>query len=53
MKDSLQMYIKKHIENGPHFIKKMYSFKQDNNLNKRWDARNHPFYENIINVKYS
>ena len=27
--------------------KKMYS----NNLNKRWDARNHQFYENVINGK--
>ena len=27
----------------------MYPFKHNNNLNKRWDARNHPFYNNIIN----
>ena len=26
----------------------MYQFKQNNNLIKRWDARNHPFYENVI-----
>ena len=26
----------------------MYPFKHINNLNKRWDVRNHPFYENII-----
>ena len=29
----------------------MYTFKHNNNLNKRWDARNHPFYENVINGK--
>ena len=27
----------------------MYPFKHNNNLNKRWDARNHPFYGNVIN----
>ena len=26
----------------------MYPFKHNNNLNKRWDVRNHPFYENVI-----
>ena len=41
----------KHIENGPPFIKKMYPFKHNNNLNKRWDVRNHPFYANVINGK--
>ena len=30
-------------------LKKMYPFKHNNNLNKRWDAQNHPFYENVIN----
>ena len=29
----------------------MYPFKHNNNLNKRWVARNHPFYENVINGK--
>ena len=29
----------------------MYPFKHNNNLNKRWDARNHLFYENVINGK--
>ena len=29
----------------------MYTFKHNNNLNKRWDARNHQFYENVINRK--
>ena len=28
---------------------KMYPFKHNNNLNKRWDARNHPFNDNIMN----
>ena len=51
MKDSLQIYIYKDIENGHHFIKKMFPFKHNTNLNKRWDVRNHPFYENIINGK--
>ena len=27
----------------------MYPFKHNNNLNKKWDARNHPFYKNVIN----
>ena len=27
----------------------MYPFKHNNNLNKRWDARNHSSYENVIN----
>ena len=27
---------------------KKYPFKHNNNLNKRWDVRNHPFYENVI-----
>ena len=27
----------------------MYPFKHNNILNKRQDARNHPFYENVIN----
>ena len=27
----------------------MYPFKHNNNLNKRWDARNHPFYINVTN----
>ena len=26
----------------------MYTFKHNNNLNKRWDVRNHPFYKNVI-----
>ena len=26
----------------------MYPFKHSNNLNKRWDVRNRPFYENLI-----
>ena len=26
----------------------MYPFKHNNNLNKKWDVRNHPFYENLI-----
>ena len=26
----------------------MYPFKHNNNLNKRWDVRNRPFYENLI-----
>ena len=30
---------------------KKYSFKHNNSLNKRWDARNHPFCENVINGK--
>ena len=29
----------------------MYPFKHNNSLNKRRDARNHPFYENVINGK--
>ena len=29
----------------------MYPFKHNNNLNKRWDAQNHPFYENVIHGK--
>ena len=29
----------------------MYPFKNNNNLNKRWDVRNHPFYANVINGK--
>ena len=29
----------------------MYPFKHKNNLDKRWDDRNHQFYENIINGK--
>ena len=27
----------------------MYPFKHNNNLNKKWDGRNHPFYENVTN----
>ena len=27
----------------------MYPFKHNNNLNKRWDTRNHPFNDNIMN----
>ena len=27
----------------------MYPFKHNNNLNKRWDARNRPFNKNVIN----
>ena len=30
---------------------KKYSFKHNNSLNKGWDARNHPFYEKVINGK--
>ena len=29
----------------------MYPFKHNNNLNKRWDARNHLFYDNVIHGK--
>ena len=32
-------------------LKKMYPVKHNNSINKKWDARNHPFYENIINGK--
>ena len=49
MKDSF--VYQKHIENCPRFIKKIHPFKHNNDLNKRWDARNHPFYENVINGK--
>ena len=49
MKDSFVH--QKHIENGPRFIKKIHPFKYTNNLNKRWDARNHQFYENVISGK--
>ena len=27
----------------------MYPFKHNNKLNKRWDARNHPFQKHAIN----
>ena len=26
----------------------MYPFKHNHNLNKRWDARNYPFYKGVI-----
>ena len=32
-------------------LKKMYPVKHNNNINKKWDARNHPFYINVINEK--
>ena len=35
--------------NDPNIIKKMFLFKHSNFF--KWDNRNHPFYENVINGK--